>query len=634
MKSSISFSIVCMAAVPSLMLVAPSLTLAQPVVSGAEDPLDVVAVTATRTPRSLRDSAADVVVLDARTLQEGGLASVEDALRQHAGLQLARNGGPGQSAGYFLRGSGSSGTVVLIDGIRVGSATLGQFEFSSLALSQVDRIEVLRGPASSLYGADAVGGVINIITRRGQVGKPQLGGNLALGNHRSAEASVGLRGAEGAFDYALDAGHERSRGVSAIRPDRGNSGYNPDDDGFRRTVGTMNLGWTPVEGHRLGLLVSRSRLNAQYDAAEYPAPDFVADASPDFRNHLDTSVLAVDHAGSFGANWQSRLRLARTVDESQTGGRRLSRFETRRRQLGWQNEVQVAPQQQLLLALEHLREEVSADSYTRDERRSNKAAVLGYAGGFGPASLEASVRRDDNSAYGKNTTGTLGGSLWLADAWKLRALVGKTFRAPTFNDLYYPNYGVASLRPEKGRSAELGLSWQQAAHDASITVYRNKVRDLIGYDPDSTGTTCPAGQFGCAANTSKARLQGATLAAGTRHGNWQLRANVDFLDARDEDTGQRLNRRAAHQGSVSVDHDAGAWQAGATLTRVGSRPDGDTRLGAYAQLDLRASWRVDARWRLEARVFNVTDRDIEPVLGYQDPGRQFWLGLRWLPGQD
>lgn len=600
--------------------------------SPSPERLDDVVVTATRMPQPLHELAGDVVVLDGRALQQAGVASVEDALRQQAGLQLARNGGPGQSAGYFLRGSASSGTVVLVDGVRVGSATLGQFDFSSLSLSQVERIEVVRGPASSLYGADAVGGVIQIITRRGRAGPPRWTGSLALGGYRSADGDLGVSGGHGPVDYALSVAHERSRGLSVVRPGgTQQASENPDRDGFRRTVGTFNLGYSPASGHRLGLLASQSRLDAKYDAAEYPPPDFVADASPDFHNRLDTTVLALDYAGRLREGWQTQLKLSESRDESDSGGRTVAHYQTTRRQLGWQNTLHLAAGQQLLLALEHLSEEAETSSYTQAHDRTNKALVAGYGGRFGPLAVQASLRRDDNSAYGHNTTGNLGGNLALGGHWTVRVLAGTSFRAPTFNDLYFPGYGVSTLRPERGRSAELGMGWQAGEHDASLSVYRNKVRDLIGYDPDSTGTTCPPGHFGCAANTSRATLQGATLAGSTRWQGWQLRASLDLLDATDDETGQRLNRRAARQGSVSVDRDTGVWRAGATLTSVGSRPDGTVRLGGYTVLDLRAGWRLDQHWWLESRLLNAADRDIEPVAGYRDLGRQFWLGVRWVP---
>lgn len=596
--------------------------------------LEPVVVTGTREMQSLENSAADVVLIDREALEESGAASVEDALRQFAGLQLSRNGGPGQSGGYFLRGVGASGVVVLVDGMRVGSATLGQVEFSGMSLSQIDRIEVLRGAASGLYGADAVGGVINIITQRG-MGKPRVRAGVAVGNYGAREADAGLSGDDGLIDYAVSVGHERNEGVSAIRPGDSAGYYNPDRDGFRRTVGSLNLGLAPAKGHRVGLIASQSKLNSRYDSAIFDPVTYAADASPDFRNRLETRQVALDYRGVLNERWTTSLQVGSGTDELLSGAATTDHFETDRRQLTWQNRIVLMAGQQLVLAHEYLREDVESSSYTRSQRRTNRALIAGYVGSFGATGVEASVRRDDNSAYGATTTGSLAVRHEVTPNLAVRAQAGKSFRAPTFNDLYYPNYGVSSLRPENGRNIELGAHWQAGQRDegwgrnsVGMTVYRNRVRDLIGYNPDSTGTSCPAGYFGCAGNTSQATLRGVTLDAAHHRGAWKLRAQVDFLHARDEQTGARLARRAAHQGSLMADYAQDRWGAGGTLVEVGSRPDGTKRLGGYSTLDLRAHWRPASHWQLEVRVLNALDRDIEPVRDYQALGRQVWMGMR------
>jgi vitamin B12 transporter len=209
----------------------------------------------------------------------------------------------------------------------------------------------------------------------------------------------------------------------------------------------------------------------------------------------------------------------------------------------------------------------------------------------------------------------------------VRALAGTSFRAPTFNDLYFPGYGVATVRPERGRSLELGIDWTGGSTELSATAWRNRVRDLIGYQPDPG--RCPAGYpFGCAGNTADARLAGATLSAAQRLGNWAARAQVDLLDATDAATGERLPRRAAHQETLGLDWLRGDWSAGASATVVGSRPDGGVRLGGYTVVDLKAGWRFAPTWRLEAKLLNAGDRRVEPTRDYQGLGRQAWLVLR------
>jgi vitamin B12 transporter len=588
----------------------------------AQSTLDPIVVTGIREPQQLARSTADIVRIDAATIRDSNADSVEDLLRREAGLQVVRNGGPGQSSGYFLRGAGTSGTVILIDGVRVGTATAGQVEFESLSLAQIDHIEVLRGPASSLYGADAVGGVIQVFTRRGE-GGARVVGSAAVGGYGSHQGDVGISGVDGAFDYAATIGHDQSRGVSAIRPNDLFGDFNPDNDGFSRTFGNARLGYTLAPGHRIGIDVIGSRLNAQYDSAEFNPPDFIPDPSPDFRNHLNTSVVSISYRGRISPPWTTTLQASKNIDDSTSGGATTSRFRTEREQETWQNALNFSADQQLVLAYEHLREEVGGDVFTDQPKRSNNAVLAVYSGGFGPTQLEASLRFDDNSVYGSNTTGNVGASYEVLTGLRLRARAGTTFRAPTFNDLFFPGFSNPNLKPERGESFEIGTTWQSAATSAAATLYRNRVTDLI-----ITDSNCS-----CGMNVGRARLQGATLSGAQRWGGLSVRATVDLLDATNADTGARLNRRAAHQESLIGDYQTGAWSVGGSIVDVGARPDGPEGttfvLGGYGIVDLRAAWRFLPQWRLEAKLLNALDHRVEPVRDYQGLGRQAWLGIRY-----
>ena len=530
----------------------------------------------------------------------------------------------------FIRGASSGNTVVLIDGVRVGSATLGQVEFESIGLSQIDRIEVLRGPGSSLYGADAVGGVIQIFTKRGE-GAPRFTANGAVGGYRSHEGNVGLSGATGGFDYAASLGREKSRGVSALKPGDQFGNYNPDADGYTRDTGQFKLGFTPAAGHRIGLNVVESRLNAQYDDSEYlSVAPFTQDPSPDFRNKLASSTVSLDYRGVITPNWTTTAQLAHNDDDLKSGANTVQRYRTRRDQLTWQNAVTLDASNQFLLAYEHLGEKADSDAFASQEKRSNNAVVLGYTGEFGPHVVSADLRRDQNSAYGGETTGRLGWSMEVAKGLRVRALAGTTFRAPSFNELFYPGYGVPSVTPERGRSIELGINWRAGDTEAAATAYQNRVRDLILYEVDNSFCPAdPAYQYGCARNIGRARLQGATLSGAQRFGALRISGTVDFLDAKDVDTGKRLPRRAAHQESIAVDYEVGKWRFGGALLAVGARPDGSATLGSYATVDLSARWRVAKQWQLEAKLLNATDRQYEPARDYQPLGRQAWIGVRF-----
>lgn len=594
----------------------------------ADQQLDPIVVTATRQATRTNELTSDVSVISREEIDQAGVSTLAQLLARQPGIQYVANGGEGTNSGVFIRGANTNQSIVLIDGQRIGSATTGSAALSRIPLNQIERIEILRGPASSLYGADAIGGVIQIFTRRGD-GPPRPTAHLAGGSYRSYLGSAGISGSQGGFDYAAMIGREASGGVSAVRPNDRFGNSNPDDDGYGRNFGNLKLGYTPAAGHRIGVNVVASELDARYDGADFNPPDYLPDASPDFRNHLRSTIVAIDYSGVISPVWTTTLQGAQNFDDAKGGGATLSEFKTRREQVLWQNALRWSADHQLMLAYEYLREQVSGNVFSDEPRRNNNGFVAGYAGRFGAAGLQASVRFDDNSAYGNNTTGSLGATWQATPQFKLRALAGTTFRAPTFNDLYYPGYGVSTIKPEQGRSIEAGALWQSGSANASATVYRNDVDDLIGYDPDPNGTNCPPGYFGCAGNVARARLQGATFSFGQQWGGWDVSATVDLLDATDRDTGERLPRRAAHQETLAVNYTYGAWTVGASAIGVGSRPDGGVTLGAYGILNLLAYWRFAPQWRLEARLLNALDKDVEPMRDYQGYGLQAWIGVRF-----
>ncbi len=589
-----------------------------------------VQVIGTRAPTALDRVVADVVVLERDQIRATSADSVEDLLRRVGGIQLSRNGGPGQNAGISIRGSSVSNTLVLIDGVRIGSATVGQTDLAAISLALVDRVEIMRGPGSSLYGADAIGGVVNIVTRRGDR-DAGLSANLAVGNYRSAEGYAAVSGRSDAFDYALSLSGETSDGVSAVRPGDDFGQYNPDRDGFDRGGVQLAAGYRLAPDQRVGIAYNASRLDSQFDSAQFLPPNFAPDASPDFRSKLLTQLAAIDYSGEWLPTWTASLRLSSQSDKLDSGADVISTYDTKRRQFTWLNTWTPLADQQLVVALDLLNESIHSSDYDAPDR-DNTGLVLGYTGRIDGNKLQADLRFDHNSVYGNQTTGKLGWGIDLDKAWSLRAVGGTAFRAPTFNDLYFPGFGIVTLQPERSRSIEGGVNYRDsganAGAQASATVYVNKVSDLIGYQPDPA--QCPPGfNFGCAGNTSKAVLKGITLQGVQPWGDFIFTVTLDWLDAKDDNTGLTLPRRASNQQALAADWNQGPWQLGATLLNVGSRPDAGELLPSYALLNLNGRYRFAPRWQLEARIQNATDKDYEPVHDYQGVGRQVWLGLRY-----
>ena len=606
------------------------LSATSPATAQAQTSLPPVTVIASREALPLDQVTSDVVVIDEQRIRASTADSIEDLLRREAGVQLSRSGGPGHAAGILLRGTSTSSTLVLIDGVRVGSATLAQVAFEAISLTQIERIEVLRGPGSSLYGADAVGGVVLITTGRGE-GPASLSGRVAFGEYGSRDADVSISGAHGGFDYAASISGERSHGVSTLRPGDLYGNYNPDRDGYHRRTAQARMGYGLATGHRVAVSVIETRLNSQYDASEFGGPpDFAQDPSPSFRTRLSTQVASLSYDGVINPLWTTRLQLALNEDKSWDGANFPERFLTRRNQYTWQNVFTPAPQQQFVAVIERLEERAESSAFSANKQRHNDSMGLGYAGRLGSHLLSADVRRDDNSVYGSSTTGRVGYGYELGHGLTVRTLLGTTFRAPSFNDLFYAGFGVATIRPERGRSAEVGLNWRVSDSHAAVTLYRNRVRQLINYEADRRFCPVdPSYDFGCARNVDRARLQGVTISAGHRIGALALRGTVELLSARDERKETRLNRRAKHQETLDADYRIDNWTLGATLVMLGDRPDAGKRLGGYSTVDVQARWKFMPHWQFEAKVLNLTNRDIEPARDYRALGRQAWLGVRY-----
>jgi len=606
---------------------------------------ETVVVTGSREALPLARLVADVTVIEGDALRESRADSLADLLRREAGVQVFRNGGPGQATGLSIRGAASQQTLVLVDGVRVGSATLGITALESLGLGAIERVEVLRGPASSLYGSDAVGGVVHIITRgaEGAAGAAPSDGSraeasLGLGGYGAREASAHWRGAAGPLGLAVSLTREQDEGVSAVAPGDRFGSHNPDRDGHTRDSAQLRAWATPAPGHRLGLALMGSRLRAHYDAAVFLPPSFAPDPSPDFLNAQDTAVASLDWRVALGQGLSAELRLGRSSDDTTSGAAQADQFRTVRTDAQAQLSWRASPALRAVLALEARADRAQSSSYLAPAERRQRAWVLEATGSAQALSWQADLRRDEPRQGEAITTGRLGARAALGAGFALRALAGSSYREPSFNDLVFPGYGVPTLRPERGQSRELGLAWQQGTARLALTAWRNPVRDLVAYQPDAAQCPpSPAYAFGCAANVARARLQGLSLSAAAElasllpkaAGTWQLRTQLDRQRARDGLSGAPLPRRADTQATLAVDGRQGAWRWGASLAHLGERPDGGVTLKAETTLDLSASWQFAPQWRVQARLDNATDTPRVPGRDYQGLGRQAWLLLRW-----
>lgn len=597
----------------------------------ASAPLQTVTTVASREPVADTQQVADVVVITREDLQNLPVDNLADALQRLAGVQVSRTGGVGQPSSVLLRGASASSTLVLVDGVRMGSASLGQFDFATLGLAGIERIEVLRGPGATVHGADAVAGVVLVSTR--QAGSPSgLSGTLGAGQLGAQDAALRGRRTGAGWDAQLSASREAGRGVSAVRPGDRFGLYNPDADGFQRQTLQVGGGWSVAPGHRLDATVHASRLFSRYDSAVYLPPTFAPDPSPDFATRTRTEASQLRYAGHSGGAWSWRAHVGHGQEDSRSGALTFDRYRTEREQAGLQVSWQPGGDHRWTLAWDHLGETVRTDAYAQTASRGNDALTLSYGGRVGPLQIQADARQDRNSVYGTHETGRTGLRWSLSPQTSLRLQAATSFRAPSFNELFFPGFGVTTLRPEEGRSLEAGVSHLSDGLRWSVAAWRQSIRNLIAYSGDRS--RCPAGpafDFGCAANIGEAALKGVTVELAPRRtagtwGSWRL--GYDHTDARDGD-GQPLPRRARHQLRANAEVALSGWRVGPSWLWQSERREGGVALRGGSRLDLQATRPMGPAWTLQVRLLNALDADIEPARDYRAPGRQAWVGLRW-----
>jgi vitamin B12 transporter len=581
--------------------------------------LDAVQVTANRSEAAVADALASVTVLTREDIELAQAPDLLGLLGRQAGIDIARTGGPGQASTIFLRGSNSNHALVLVDGIRVNAATQGIIDFAHIPLAQVERIEIVRGPRAALWGSDAIGGVIQVFTRDSS--KPYA--SAQAGSYGLAGVSAGIGHSTGESRIGIGVGGELLEGFSATNETAGPFTFDPDVDGYRN----RNLS-----------LRAETKLGTQV----LSATGLVTDADVDFdagtapgegRTDALNRVFGLSLAGKLSDRWTHALTLGHSSEDLDTPAY-ASRFGSTRDSLDWINSLALGDGHALGFGINASREtgySIEGFGAGFDASRRNNAAFVTWRRGLGSHLLQASVRHDQNSQFGGADTGNVAWGWQASDALRWRASWGQGFRAPNFNELYYPGFEVApdqflfagnpALQPERSRSAEIGLDWRlDARQQLGVSAYSTRIHDLIAF----TGPLLQA------VNTRRASIDGVELDYRLQLAALAVQANATWQDARDQD-GEALLRRADRKLHLSASYRfANLASAGFDVSAVSRRPDfGGIQLPGYVRLDLRASAPLAKDWTIEARIENLGDVDYELLSGYNTPGRSGVVSLRW-----
>ena len=560
-------------------------------------------------------------------------SSVTDLLTRVPGVQVAPTGGRGSLPGVFIRGTKAAQSLVLVDGVRIANATSGDSGLQFLDVDQIERVEVLRGSRSAVYGSDAIGGVIQIFTRRssGPGLQPRL--RLAAGSNQTFQRSLGLSGGDDATRFNLGASLEETAGIDSTGPSFASDG---DHDAYRDKSLTLSLSHTFDERFEAGLNLLDSRGRSEYDNP-FGRFDPVTFESFGQKPYTDFSVSSLGSYLDAQLNdaWHSRLELAHSENRDDKRDKLSDErfvFNTYRDQITWQNDLKLAEQHNLLLGGDWYEDRVHGSTDFSEDSRWNRAAFIQHRYSGEDFSTELGVRHDENQQFGGQTTWS--GSLTIPLNARNDVLLSYSegFRAPTFNDLYYPQYSNPDLKPERSKSYE--VQWRsQLTHDSRLetSLYRTDLRDAIIFGQDSIPQ-----------NVASARINGLEMALDQQWGEWRSQLGLALIDPRDRDSGHTLARRARRTLSLDLDRQFERLNVGASWQAVSASYDDEAnrnRLGGYGLLGLRAGWLASEELKLEVKLDNLLDKDYSRALysfdgasyGYREEGRTALFSVTWTP---
>lgn len=578
--------------------------------------LDTQYVTATRSDRPIdSDGMASVSVITRADIERRQPQSVAEALRGLPGLNFTNTGGPGKSTSLFVRGTNSDHVLVLVDGVEIGSATTGSAAFENLPIAQIERIEVVRGPQSGLYGSDAIGGVVQIFTRDGD-GPDSSYLELGGGRFGTVEASAGVSGRVDQGWYSVNVGYFETDGIDA------RTLFEPDEDGFEsRSISLRG-------GYRLGDFgeLRGNFLRAQGESEFDGNPDFDSVNESEFVQQ--TLGLSWHRRFSGVLRWELRAAQSRDQSDNLRNGDFRSRFNTRRDEVETQLDIDVGDDR-ATLGVDFQSDNVESSTQYDQTSRDNTAVYGQYLATFSGLDLRLAARHDDNEQFGTQQTGNVAIGYQVSSPLRLRASFGNAFRAPSFNELFFPGFGNPDVQPERSRSGEIGADWQQGTLAVSAAVFHTEITQLIDTVRQPDDSFAPV-------NVSEARIIGLELSADWGVGDWDISASYTHQQPENRDdganSGKRLRRRPDQIAQLSMDRQFGALSAGLTAYGEGRRYENaanTTRMAGYGLLDARANWQFTPAWAISARLANLLDKDYETVTTYNQPGRAFYVTLRY-----
>lgn len=588
-------------------------------VSGAEQSIEKITVTANKFEQSINDVLASVNVIERAEIEASNVRDLPTLLSTRVGFQVNPNGGFGQNTGVSLRGTGSGDTLILIDGVRTGSATLGQKALNNVPLNSIERIEIIKGSRAAVYGSDALAGVINIITRESD--NLSLSATFGSDSYQNYQVAGSVKSDD--ITTAFNAGFEKTDNFDVLQ------GVAPDEDGYENKNLGFKVNYTDAHYGDFKLLGQYSEGYADYDSRFSPADSTIE--RDDFKNYQLSAGWSKNYT-----NQTHSIDLALSTDDSDNTyvdfsvGPTTSTFITKRTQIDYNGQYLLSNELNISGGINWYNDDVSHSSQPFVEDSRDVLAV--FVGAYYDADkvlANLTVRQDDDEQFGDETTYTAAAGYHLSEDATFRISQSTGFKAPTFNDLYYPLYGNPDLQPEKSVNRELGLSVDFDIAQVDIAIFRNDIEDKIDYDANFA-----------LANIDEARYEGVEFSLSQQFFGFDSNLNFAYLSAEDEETGAELRNVAKRTFNWELAKQFGAFDASLDMQYRSDRQGAVTRLGSYTLWNLAGNYQVNEHIEVSLRVENLFDKEYNAVDSnadfttgevyyYNTPERRFFAGASY-----
>ena len=588
-------------------------------VSGAEQSIEKITVTANKFEQSINDVLVSVNVIERAEIEASNVRDLPTLLSTRVGFQVNPNGGFGQNTGVSLRGTGSGDTLILINGVRTGSATLGQKALNNVPLNSIERIEIIKGSRAAVYGSDALAGVINIITRESD--NLSLSATFGSDSYQNYQVAGSVKSDD--ITTGFNAGFEKTDNFDVLQ------GVAPDEDGYENKNLGFKVNYTDAHYGDFKLLGQYSEGYADYDSSFSPADSTIE--RDDFKNYQLSAGWSKNYT-----NQTHSIDLALSTDDSDNTyvdfsvGPTTSTFITKRTQIDYNGQYLLSNELNISGGINWYNDDVSHSPQPFVEDSRDVLAV--FVGAYYDADkvlANLTVRQDDDEQFGDETTYTAAAGYHLSEDATFRISQSTGFKAPTFNDLYYPLYGNPDLQPEKSVNRELGLSVDFDIAQVDIAIFRNDIEDKIDYDANFA-----------LANIDEARYEGVEFSLSQQFFGFDSNLNFAYLSAEDEETGAELRNVAKRTFNWELAKQFGAFDASLDMQYRSDRQGAVTRLGSYTLWNLAGNYQVNEHIEVSLRVENLFDKEYNAVdlntdfttgevYYYNTPERRFFAGASY-----